>query len=347
MHVRRIVLGLSLASLTGMAAAQPLTPQEARAVAEAAARSPESLPGSYQQVNERKSERGTFRTVVSTLRAADGQIWRRNEIARLSTDGTPEGPVSATIGTPEGTWRILPLTRIALFLPKMTPEEIKALGERLRTKAAETAAKRGKPEPPRAAPNKRVESKIDFKARAAEVEKEMVWSGERYQEGGRRLVRATHAFTDKGIELMQELAHEAYEEQKEQIPWFARAMAGAMLGPIMSAHLPVRTEYVIDEDRHLLLSTREFAQNGKMLREHQPTAFRPPGQGPVERVPDWPPETFAPPPQFEQIRAATGTEGLELSRRYSDAERAAWRALDPPALAPSAEPASQPEAKAP
>lgn len=313
MNRRMISICWGFAWLAGIAAAQPMTPDEAQAACKNAVLSPELLPGSYRQVSEHESSRGIYRTTVCTLRKADGQVWVRRETVRVSPEGIPERKPMVTIITPEGSWQLL--SSVAVLTPNLPPWE-------------KTRAPAGAP------------TKNDFMARTAEAETHRVWSGERFKEGDKRLIRVTAVRTEKGIQLMRELAKDVFDEEKEKMkmPWAARVIMPAMLGPVMATYLPVRTEYVIDADTNLLLTTRDYSRNGRLFHEDRSDAprLRLPGYGPVERVPDWPPETFELPPQLERIRAKTPAEGLELFRQYAQAEREARAKAAAPPASPAA-----------
>jgi hypothetical protein len=314
-----------------------MTPSEAKAAYENAVRSPELLPGSYREVSTRQTPRGaTLTTTISTLRQAGGQVWTRRESTTIPPGDTTPRLVFLGVTTPEGDWRVFPTLATAIFIPRWKPVPKPENPSLPTAETTPPSGARSAATPP---------AKSDLMARRAEIDTHRTWSGERVQEGDKRLIRVTSVLTDKGVELSKAFAKDAIAAERDNMPWTARAAISAALPLVLATHLPVRTEYVIDADTNLLLTTREYSRNGQLFHEDKSNAPRVllPGNGPIERVPDWPTETFELPADYAQIRAASREEGFALVNDYLQKVRAARIAAG--AAPPSAANAASPEQK--
>jgi len=135
-----------------------------------------------------------------------------------------------------------------------------------------------------------------------------VYSGERFTQGGRVLVRVVGELDAKARRKATDLLLKRLKKEKG-VPFFARMLMSTMKGMLADA-LPGRFESVIEEQTGSLIFDRLYDKDARLVSE---TYY-------WEPCPDFPQEKFTIPENLQRVRPKTVKEAHELERKTSAEE---------------------------
>ncbi len=130
-----------------------------------------------------------------------------------------------------------------------------------------------------------------------------VFSGERFTQGNRILVRAAGELNAEARRKAVDLLIKRLKKEKD-FPFYARMLISTMKGKIADA-LPGRFESILEEQTGLLLLERLYDKDGRLMSESSSP----------EPCPDFPPEKFTIPENLQRIRPKTSKEAHELEEK--------------------------------
>jgi hypothetical protein len=153
-------------------------------------------------------------------------------------------------------------------------------------------------------PKEKSDSKDDeFDPAEKEFEALAVYSGERFTQGGRVLLRTVGELNVEARRKAVDLLIKRLKKEKD-VPFYARMLMSTMKGKIADA-LPGRFESVIEEQTGALVLDRLYDKNGRLISESYYW----------EPCPDFPPEKFTIPENLQRIRPKTVKEAGELEQK--------------------------------
>lgn len=282
-----------------------LTESEAETLLRQAQRA-SNPPGSYRSQSSRTSRTSTITTTTLTKRPASGPTLSRSDAVTVPKRHPEKSYVHVTIRNAEGTWQIY--GKKALLMPR--PIDIRKLTE---------AAREAKG----VSPQEAMLASMDRDSRhlfeqAKQIATHTHFSGVRFVESDRPLVRVTKSLDADGQRAMRELAAEQVAKMKKQLPFAKRMLVGVAIGIMggIDSQLPTREEFVVDPENKRVLSSKTYNADGKALTSRS-------SDDPVERIDDLPDETFALPEGAELIRPKNMGEAMELSLKLREEERKA------------------------
>jgi hypothetical protein len=153
-------------------------------------------------------------------------------------------------------------------------------------------------------PKEKSDSKDDESDPAEkEFETLAVYSGERFTQGGRVLLRTVGELNAEARRKAVDLLIKRLKKEKD-VPFYARMLMSTMKGKIADA-LPGRFESVIEEQTGALVLDRLYDKNGRLISE----SFY------WEPCLDFPPEKFTIPENLQHIRAKSVKEANDLEQK--------------------------------
>jgi hypothetical protein len=156
-------------------------------------------------------------------------------------------------------------------------------------------------------PKEKSDSKDDESDPAEkEFEALAVYSGERFTQGGRILLRAVGELNAEARRKAVDLLIKRLKKEKD-VPFYARMLMSTMKGKIADA-LPGRFECVIDDQTGALSLDRLYDKDGRLTSE---TYY-------WEPWPELPPEKFTIPENLQRIRPKTAKDARELEKKTCD-----------------------------
>jgi hypothetical protein len=256
---------------TNSPSSQPLTPEQAKAALDRK-QEPKPGPGTWRYVSISIEPWGaTFETNYLYV-ATNDQRFERIEQTVHSTNKTDSVRTYLRIKNPEGSWALH--QKIAILTPK-----------------------------------ERSDSKDDdFDPSEKEFEALAVYSGERFTQGGRVLLRAVGELNAEARRKAVDMLLKRLKKEKD-VPFYARMLMSTMKGKIADM-LPARFESVIEEQSGALILDRLYDKNARLISE---TYY-------WEPCSDFPPEKFTIPENLQRIRPKTAKDARELEKKTRDQE---------------------------
>jgi len=253
---------------------QPLTPEQAKA-AYGRKHEPEPGQGTWQYVTISSSPFDTTsRTNYVYITTNNQRFERIEEIVRFKNKGDSVR-MFLRIKNSEGSWALH--DKIAILTPV----------ENSSSKAAEK--------------DDDLNSDKEFEALA-------VFSGERFTQDGRVLLRTVGELSAEARRKAVDLLIKRLKKEKE-MPFYARMLISTMKGKIADV-LPARFEDVMEEQSGALLSERLYDKDGQLTSEDIYW----------QRCPDLAPDKFLVPENLERIRPKTAKEAHKLEGKIRDQE---------------------------
>jgi hypothetical protein len=254
---------------TNSFSSQPLTPEQVKAALDHK-QEPKPGPGTWRYVSIAIHPWGTTFETNYLYVTTNEQRFERIEQTDRSTNKTSSVRTYLRIKNSEGSWSLH--QKIAILTPKEKSD-----------------SKDDESDP----------TEKEFEALA-------IYSGERFTQGGRVLLRAVGELNAEARRKSVDLLLKRLKKEKE-IPFFVRMLMSTMKGKIADV-LPGRFESVIEEQTGALILDRLYDKNGSLTSE---TYY-------WEPCPDFPPEKFTIPENLQRIRPKTAKDARELERKTRD-----------------------------
>jgi hypothetical protein len=252
--------------VTNSTSSQALTPEQAK-VALDRKQEPKPGPGTWRYVDITTESWGTTFVTNYLLVTTNDQRFERIEETVHSTNKASSARNYISIKNSEGTWSLHQKT--AILYPKQKSD-----------------SKDDDIDP----------SEKDFAALA-------VYSGERFTQGGRVLVRVVGELSAEARRKAVDLLLKRLKKEKG-VPFFARVLMSTMKG-MMADILPGRFEYVIEEQTGALIFDKQYDKDARLMSE---TYY-------WEPCPHFPLEKFSIPENLERIRPKNVKEADKLKRK--------------------------------
>lgn len=239
----------------GAAAETPLTPVEAQAALQRARTPPP--PAGFWRLEERKELKRTVVTTVTTeWREAGRATWRRRESeTRRKQDGSLIRS-SVQLTNAEGRWTLA--GGLAVKAPELLSPEAKQrmIGGALEATQVETD-------------RLKAEGRLDDPAARAEaMQKFMRVAGWRIEVPGQpERLRIRREMGPEGVKLMRQMVDEAWKQQKKQLSFGMRLLAGPIVAAKRDSFLPVKEETLIDAASGTILEQTRFNAAGKPIAD--------------------------------------------------------------------------------
>jgi hypothetical protein len=254
---------------TNSLSSQPLTPEQAKAAMD---RKQETKlgPGTWRYVSISIDPWGTTFETNYLFVTTNNQRFERIEQTMHYTNKTSSVRTYSRIKNSEGSWSLH--QKIAILTPK-----------------------------------EKSDSKDDeLDPAEKEFEALAVYSGERYTQGGRVLLRAVGELNAESRRKSVDLLLKRLKKEKD-VPFYARMLMSTMKGKIADI-LPARFESVIEEQTGTLIFDRLYDKNGRVTGE---TYY-------WEPCADVPPEKFTIPKNLQLIRPKTAKDARVLEKKTRD-----------------------------
>jgi hypothetical protein len=253
---------------TNSPSSQPLTPEQAKAALDRK-QEPKPGPGIWRYVTISTEPWSTTFETNYLLVTTNDQRFERFERTVHDTNKTSSAGNYISIKNSEGWWSLH--QKIAILYPK---------------------------------PKSNSDSKDDdFDPGEKEFAALAVYSGERFTQDGRVLLRAVGELNAEARRKAVDLLLKRLKKEKG-VPFFARVLMSTMKGT-MADTLPGRFESVIEEQTGALIFDKEYDKDARLMSE---TYY-------WEPCPDFPLEKFTIPENLERIRPKTVKESDKLERK--------------------------------
>jgi hypothetical protein len=251
---------------TNSPSSQPLTAEQAKAALDRK-QEPKPGPGTWRYVTISMDPWGTTLETNYLYVTTNNQRFERIEQTVHYTNKTSSVKTYLRIKNSEGSWALH--QKIAILTPK-----------------------------------EKSDSKDDeFDPAEKEFEALAVFSGERFTQGGRVLLRTAGDLNEEARRKAVDLLIKRLKKEKD-VPFYARMLMSTMKGKIADA-LPGRFESVIEEQTGTLVLDRLYDKNARLISQ---TYY-------WEPCPDFPPEKFTIPENLQRIRPKTVKEAGELEQK--------------------------------
>jgi hypothetical protein len=249
---------------------QPLTAEQAKA-AHDRKQEPKPGPGTWRYVTISVDPWGTTHRTNYLFVSTNNQRFERIEETVRSTNRVNSVKTYLRIKNSEGSWALH--KKIAILTP------------------------------PENGSDKSASKDDDFDPTEKEFESLAVYSGERFAEGGRVLLRVAGELNAEARRKAVDLLVKRLKKEKD-FPFFARMLISTMKGKIADI-LPARFESVLEEQSGLLILDRLFDKDGRLTSEDYYW----------EHCPDFPPENFSIPENLQRVRPKTVKDARELEKK--------------------------------
>jgi hypothetical protein len=252
--------------VTNSPSSQTLTPEQVKAALDRK-QEPKPGPGTWRYVTISTESWGkTFETNYLFVTTNDQRLERFEQTVHY-TNKTSSAGNYIRINNSEGSWSLY--QKIAILTPKQKSDS----------------------------------KDDDFDPGMKEFEALAVYSGDRFTQDGRVLLRMVGELNAKARRKAADLLLKRLKKEKG-VPFFARMLMSMMKGALADT-LPGRFESVIEEQTGSLIFDRLYDKDGCLLDE---TYY-------WEPCPDFPLEKFTIPENLQRIRPKTVKEADELERK--------------------------------
>jgi hypothetical protein len=256
--------------VTNSPPSQPLTPEQAKA-ALGRKQEPKPEPGTWRYVDMTTESWGTTFETNYLFITTNDQRFERFEQTVHYTNKTSSAGNYVRIKNSEGSWSLH--QKIAILNPKQKSDS----------------------------------KDDDFDPGMKEFEALAVYSGERFTQGGRVLLRVVGELNAEARRKAAGLLLKRLRKEKE-LPFFSRMLMSTIMSTMkgtLADTLPGRFESVIEEQTGALIFDRLYDKDAHLLSE---TYY-------WEPCPDFPLEKFTIPENLQRIRPKTVKEADKLKRK--------------------------------